>query len=346
METVFLRHDGRCKWLENKVLRGIYRDAMRNARDPRARPQYLILDWISNDGGKVGVDLKWLRTLGVAAVRSVADLPSGTDFAVVNTGYDSIVHEEQSLRARGVPILDAPCPFIRRVRKLLEAADPAYQYIVLCEANHIIVKNFASLFPADAILVQMPNYQARILAEQNGKPFMVLPYVTFLPRHVDEIMDFLAQAFPERARQRLATECMWIKSKASPIVEIESLSAQALEGVSAALLVTGTAAANKSVVSLLETLSGRGLAVTVVASLRDYRAYERAHPRARVLVVRSPIPNNTEREIMAYIRFGFPGAVLARVGGSRWLKTWSIGSANRAVYAVRWLGLRLNLIGG
>ena len=341
MEVITLEHDGRCKWLENKVLKGLFPKTLKQARDPSGKKQYVIVDWISNDNGKVGVDLKWFKTLGLPAVQSYRDLPPGNDYAVINTGYDAIVSEEKVLRERGVEIIDEPCPFIRRVRKLLEDHDTGYQYILLCEPNHIIVKNFSSIFPQDMILVQMDNYRERIKAQANGKPFMLIPYVTFLPDHVAGIMAFLKEAFPDRECRKVDAHCMWIKSKASPIVEIDNLPDNVLDGVDAALLVTGPGTANKSLVSLFETLEKRDLEVVLITSVKEFIAYKKAHEDARVLLVRSPIPNNTENDIMGYLRMGYLGILWRRLIHNRFVRAYGIGAVNKAAYCCNWVRLKL-----
>ena len=63
METILLSNDGRCKWLENRVLKKIL-PQMLEAKRMNNKPMYIIADWISNDSGKVGVDLKWLDKIG------------------------------------------------------------------------------------------------------------------------------------------------------------------------------------------------------------------------------------------------------------------------------------------
>lgn len=340
MEIITLEHDGRCKWLENKVLKGLLPKALKQARDPSSKKQYIIVDWISNDNGKVGVDLKWFKTLGMPAVQSYKDLPSGNDYSVINTGYDSIVEEESVLRARGVEIVDEPCPFIRRVRKLLENHDTAYQYILLCEPNHIIVKNFSSIFPEDMILVQMDNYQERIKQVANGKPLMLIPYVTFLPGHVRSIMEFLKTEFPGLECKKVDAHCMWIKSKASPIVEIDGLPQNMLDDVDAALLVTGPGTANKSLVSLFETLEKRGLPIVLITSVNEFIAYKKANENSKVLLVKSPIPNTTENDIEGYMKFGYLGVLIQRVTHNRFVRAYGIGAFNKLAYVVNWLRIK------
>jgi len=327
MEVLMLKHDGRCKWLENKVLTGLMPMSIRMAANPFAQKLYYIVDWISNDRGRVGVDLKWFKSLGLPAVKSYAELPAGNDFKVINTGYDSIVSEEHTLREHGVEIIDKPCPFVRRLRSSLETADPAYQYVLLCSASHIIIKNFVSIFPRDMILVQPDNYREKIAAQQNGKPLRIVPYVTYVKRDADEILEHVNQAFPERNNDKVDMSCMWINSKASPILEIEGLTAQELHGVSEALLITTADSRNTSMISLEKALQKRNLKVTRIGSLRDFLRHERRHPRDKVLLVRSPIPNGAEAPILVYIDKGLLAACRMIIGQNstvRRVAVWSM----------------------
>lgn len=320
MDVLLLEKDGRCVWLENKVLKGLMPMAIRNSVNPFAQKVFLIVDWISNDFGRVGVDLKWLKTLGVPVVEKAKDLPSGNDFKVINTGYDSIVEEEIILRSQGVDIIDKPCPFVRKLRDIFTEHDGSQQIVLLCEDNHIVVKNYASIFPADLILVQMHNYQERIAQHSNGKPIKLVPYVTFLETDAEQIMAFIRAFAPGQPAVCERTACIWVKSKASPIQEINQMPADQLLGVKHALLITTANSTNKSVISLENTLKQKGLEVVQIGSLKAFKAFEQQHPQEKVLVVRSPIPNQAEYPIMQYIKHGPMAAFWAALQQSPWLK--------------------------
>jgi hypothetical protein len=324
MEVVMLENDGRCVWLENKVLRGFMPMAIRNSVNPFAKKLYVIVDWISNDFGKVGVDLKWFRSLGVPAVATAKDLPNTQELKVVNTGYDSIVDQEIILRDRGVEIIDKPCPFIRRVRSILEEKDSNHQYVLLCEPNHIIVKNFASLFPADLLLVQMENYQQKIKEGSNGKPMRLIPYVTFLQSDAQEVMAFIQEYSPHIQNESIQTACIWVKSKASPIVEIDQLSEEKLQGIQHAVLISTAGTTNKSVISMEKSLHRKGLTVHSIGSFRQFLQFERLHKNQRILLVRSPIPNQAEKPIVAYIQRGLWAAIMADLSQKIWVKSLGI----------------------
>ncbi len=301
MNVILLKNDGRCRWFENKIMKGVFPEMAANAKKPDGPNEFLIIDWVSNDNGKVGIDLDWLDSVGVPAVQTIHDLPD-ENAVVVNTGYDSIVSEEKILRDKGVEIVDLPCPYARKLRKIFEAHDPESQYVLLCEPNHIIVKNFQSIFPKDMILVQMENYKERIQREQNGKPLVLVPYVTFLPSSIARLDAFIQSNWPERTNQTLETCCMWIKSPVSPIIEIQNMDEKKLEKVTDALLISTPGSVNKSLVSLMETIAAKGLKVHIISSLDMFRAFQSANPDDTVLLVRSPIPNEAEEPIMTVVR--------------------------------------------
>lgn len=333
MEIEMLKNDGRCRWLENKVLKGLMPEAIKNAQNPFAQKMYIIVDWISNDHGRSGVDLKWFKALGLTAVARYEDLPEGNDFAVINTGYDAIVNEEKLLRERGVRIVDLPCPFARKIRKIFENQDPAYQYVYLSDANHILVKNFASIFPDDLIIVQMDNYKEKIQVQRNGKPLMLVPYVTFLPKHIDEIFQYINRTFPDPSNGRhLETTCIWVKSPTSPIVEINKLTDDQLKNIDTALLIATPGTTNKSLISLVETLEDKDLSVHTVSSLKDFLKYRSENKGRKVLLVRSPLPNKAEKPIMAFINHGWLSAMLTLFLESRWCKYLIIKSYVKAMY--------------
>jgi hypothetical protein len=140
-----------------------------------------------------------------------------------------------------------------------------------------------------------------------------VPYVTFLEHHAEENLEFVNKEFPERSNDKLKMGCLWINSKASPIVEISQLTPECLTGISDALLITTSGSTNKSLASLEESLQKRNLRVVRISSLGEFVRYERKHSSEKVLLVRSPIPNNAEAPILAYLDNGFMGALWSAI---------------------------------
>lgn len=332
MEVIYLTQDGRCKWLENQVMKKLFPEIISSSRNHSEPKKYVIIDWISNDNGKIGVDLKWFKKLGIPAVNSFKDLPAGNNYSVINTGYDSIVHEEKLLLERNIHIIDKPCPYIRKIRKLFEHVDDKYQYVLLCEPNHIIIKNFASLYPKDLILVQMGNYKELIIENANGKPFMFISYVTFLKRHSGEIFDFINETYPNRGHMKVDTQCMWADSKKSPLNEINNLSEDEIASIDCACLIGTKGSTNKSLISMVETIEGRGLKVQNISSLKEFIQFKRTNDNSRILLVKSPIPNDAEKPILVYLKHGYFRAYATLLLEQSQIKKEIVNLTNKFIY--------------
>jgi 4-hydroxy-3-methylbut-2-enyl diphosphate reductase IspH len=309
MEIIYLKNDGRCRWLEKQILNKLFPDMIKCNNSGKEIPQYLILDWMSNENGKVGIDLKWLKETKIPYFKDIKALPKGNQFKIVNTGYDSIYEEELILKERGIEIIDKPCPYVRRVRKLFENIDDNYQYILLCEPNHIIIKNFSSLFPEDMILVQMNNYKERIIEKANGKPFMIISHVTFLKKNSQEILSFTQDKYPQNDHLLIDTQCVWVNSKVSPINEINELPESLVKEIDFACIILTPGSVNKSVMSLIETIENRGMRIKYISSLNDFIRFKRKNRKSKILLVRSPIPNKVEKPVMIYLNKGWIAAM-------------------------------------
>jgi len=301
MKIKYLENDGRCKWLNKIFIQQLIPLMQKSKKEQNGKKVVLIEDWVSNDGGKVGLDLDWLESLNITVVKSYKDIVDD-NYIVVNSGYDSIVDEEKILIEKGIEIIDKPCPFVRKLRHIFESPSSKFQYVFLCEPKHIVMKNYKSIFPEDIIVVQMENYKEKIPELQNGKPLCLVPYVTFIPKQVKEIFDFIENLYNERENELINCSCMWVASKFSPIVEINNLTDEELDNITDALVITTPGSVNKSLISLKMTLEDRGLNVVIISSLNDFKDYEKQHLQSTILLVRSPIPNNAEAPIMEYIK--------------------------------------------
>lgn len=299
MKVKLLTNDGRCKWLQNRMLNQLFPEMIASRENKNEKTKYMIKDWVSNDNGRVGADLKWMAEIGVPLVETYKDIKEND--IVINTGYDSIYDEELALLDRGIEFVDAPCPFVRKVRNEFKNLKNDFQYVLLCEPNHIIIKNYKTLFPKDMILVQMGNYEERIMNQENGKPLYLVPYVTFLPKQSKEIFDFIQRNFSERDNKFVELSCMWVNSNVSPIVEMNSLTEKEMEGIKDALIITTAKSTNKSLASLSITAKDLGFNVVSVGTLEEFLEYEKQHESDKVLLIRSPIPNTAEEPIMKYI---------------------------------------------
>jgi hypothetical protein len=127
MQTIFLKYDGRCRWLERRVLKGYYQDAIKASRIPGHKKIFLIEEWLTNDNGNIGAHTPLMRADGVPVLKTYKDVPPAGNFSVFITPYDSILEEERELRNRGVEMIGEPCPAITKVRNIFENHKSTYQ---------------------------------------------------------------------------------------------------------------------------------------------------------------------------------------------------------------------------
>lgn len=72
-----------------------------------------------------------------------------------------------------------------------------------------------------------------------------------------------------------------------------------------ALLIGSPGSTNKSLMSLHETITDKGLEVVNIGSLKDFLNFRKAHSSEKILLVKSPIPNQAEKPILAYLKHGY-----------------------------------------
>lgn len=301
MELIQIKYDGRCRWLDAQM-RKMIPQMFKSVINFKAKTIYVMESWVST--GKTGANLKWLRNIGIPIIKDINHLPKGNNYAILNTGYDTILEEEQILIEKGIEIIDKACPYCRKLRTIFEEHNPNYQYVLLCEPDHIILKNYRTLFPKDMILVQLNNYQEKIQNEQSGKPIRFVPYVTFLPTQIDRIFEFINRSFPDRTNEIYKTSCIWASSPTSPITEINNLDLSRLTDVKDALVIIAPNSTNTSSESLITTITNKGLKIVPISSLNDFISYKNSHINEKVLFIRSPIPSIDEKHILLYIKNG------------------------------------------
>ena len=98
---------------------------------------------------------------------------------------------------------------------------------------------------------------------------------------------------------------MWADGKISPLDEIAKMPAEKLKGIRYALLIGSPGSTNKSLMSLEETIIDKGLEVVNIGTLGDFHKFRKSHRDEKVLLVKSPIPNQAEKPILAYLKHGY-----------------------------------------
>ena len=98
--------------------------------------------------------VRFLEGKGVVAIDNVGHVREGT---VVLRTHGVKKDEEEQLRRRGLRIIDATCPFVKRVRqKAVYLRKNGYVVVIIGDKDHPEVKSVLSYIDNDGIVLQNP----------------------------------------------------------------------------------------------------------------------------------------------------------------------------------------------
>ena len=96
-----------------------------------------------------------LKEKGVIPVQDVSSVVEGT---VVYRTHGVKKEEEEFIKKQGLKVLDAVCPFVKRVRKhAMHLRRNGYTVVIVGDANHPEVKSVLSYIDNDGIVLQSPS---------------------------------------------------------------------------------------------------------------------------------------------------------------------------------------------
>lgn len=205
----FFEFDGSCAWMR-KQIEETYEKYLRGPIDYQGRKVrfYAVLSWVMENGH--GANPRWVEKSGYSIVRSLADLPDGA--GVLVTGYDADAEELTALRRKGTPIIDKPCPWIRRLKETLERDDEKRQRVLMIDTEHMVHRCFRSIYPRGTIVVDMDDYADRLARERDGRPLALAAYATFRPADVEAVAAYISKTYPHpdnETAKAADTLCMW-----------------------------------------------------------------------------------------------------------------------------------------
>ncbi|CAG23395.1 hypothetical protein [Photobacterium profundum] len=209
---IFFEKDQDCRWI-SKEISDVFPLYLYDETEfeGKAVTFYIILEWLQRKNR--GANPKMLEELGVNVVPTVADLPEGAGVFV--TGYDADYAELQQLKADGVPVIDRPCPWVRKLRdQILSFDNESYQMVLVIDENHMVYDCFKNLIPSDAIIVQPQNFKERICHLKLSRPLSLLSYTVFRRTDIEAMAEFILQEYPNQEHHLhnyKKTLCLWTK---------------------------------------------------------------------------------------------------------------------------------------
>lgn len=185
----FFKKDGSCKWMQKEINEN-YPKYLREPIEYNGKKIkfYVILNWVFKKS--IGANLKWINELKLNYVNTINELPE--DAGIYVTGYDADLLELEQVKKKNIPIIEHPCPWIKKLRdQLYNVNKTTHQCIFLIDNDHLIFECYKYIFPEDIIIINTDNYKEEIKNKKSNKPIHFITYSTFRENDVKRIIDFI-----------------------------------------------------------------------------------------------------------------------------------------------------------
>lgn len=280
----FFKHDGQCKWMQNELAEEIPRYLYEPVEYQGEKTKfYLILKWIKN--GVRGINFKALDEFGVNYVATLDQLPKGAGIYV--TGYDADIEELAAAKARRVPVIERPCPWVRKLRTQMLASNPdSHQVVVMIDKDHMVYDCYKSIFPKDAIVVTPENYQTEIITYKNEKPVAFMVYATFRKKDAELVAEYINRRFghPDNILDGYhKTLCTWTRQGL-----LEEIGAETKARSLGEIWVICSSEGDRSTISILNEIREAGAHARIIKDDGDIP--EKVVGDSRIGVLLAPIP--------------------------------------------------------
>ena len=254
------------------------------AGDP-ARPTFMLGPIIHNPQV-----LESYARRGVGLAKSIADAPAGS--RVVIRAHGIPAGDEQELLTRGVEVVDATCPKVKRAQLLIgEQAKAGRRLLLFGENDHPEVRGLLSYAGPGAFVFETPEELAAHELDPGAGYFLAAQ--TTQDRQVFErIKDQLAARLPE-AVATLQTICDATRLRQDEAIRLAGR-------VDCVVVAGGKASGNTR--RLAQVIEAKGIPTILVETVDDLRGIDVAKYAAMGLTAGASTPKSIIDEIEAHLR--------------------------------------------
>jgi 4-hydroxy-3-methylbut-2-enyl diphosphate reductase IspH len=287
----FFKNDGRCSFVE-KIMQADHLQSLQDKAGEQNTRYFLNLEWSSVNGK--GVEKGLLDKLGLGYIDTIDKLPEGSGLYV--SAYDGNRDDINRLKKNGVAVIESICPWMLALRKQLQKVSAEHQCIMMLDREHMIYRNYFTLFPENTIFVTVENYQDALGNIEIERPVHFIVYSTFREKDAREIVEYIKSRFNyEENVYWLKGICGWI-SRSGIFEEIQD--AVCSYGLHEIWLVCSNDK-NRSVKSLVYEIEESGAEIRIIKKTDDIPENHKSDKRIGIL--RAPIPFSRESEIIEKI---------------------------------------------
>ncbi len=135
-----------------------------------------------------------LEDMGVKCAENIEDIPQGSMAIIRAHGISKAEYEK--LKEKGVEIIDATCPFVKRIHKIVEEENQKNRTVIIAgDENHPEVKGINGWCGNSAIIVASPDACDKILQNNSDLPISLVAQTTMRPQNVKKIEEILKKYF-------------------------------------------------------------------------------------------------------------------------------------------------------
>ena len=162
-----------------------------------------------------------LEDMGVKCADTIKDIPNGSTAIIRAHGISKAEYSE--LESKGIEIIDATCPFVKRIHKIVEEEHKKNRTIIIAgDKNHPEVKGINGWCDNSAIIVADPTECEKILQKDRDLPISLVSQTTLRPQNAKKIEEILKKYFTnanffdticsateerQKSAEKLAGEC-------------------------------------------------------------------------------------------------------------------------------------------
>lgn len=134
-----------------------------------------------------------LEKKGVHVLHDLAELPEGPDITVIIRSHGISQSVFQQLEQKNVHIVDATCPFVSKIHRIVqEKYREGYQIVIIGNARHPEVEGIRGWCQEDAVVFETLE-EAENCRLDTGKKVCVVAQTTFNYKKFKDIVDILSK---------------------------------------------------------------------------------------------------------------------------------------------------------
>lgn len=138
--------------------------------------------------------VKDMESNGVRVIMDISELASLDKGTVIIRSHGISREEKERIETEGFHIVDATCPFVLKIHRLVEKySRQGYQIVIIGNASHPEVRGIRGWVDGDSVSVVSNAAEAESLHNFEGKPVCIVSQTTFNYNKFEELVEIITK---------------------------------------------------------------------------------------------------------------------------------------------------------